>query len=113
MQSPQEVSHLHVADLKWYQDGEDKTVALVNLFPGDDLFIELGWILHGPLQVKLIKDTERGLQAVVRRLSKKVFNMDDPLEYPCYACGANRHVPCVGNQEECVYRVFWVRGGKL
>ena len=111
--SPQQTQHLHIEDLRWFMDGEDNTVAIVNLFPGDDLFIELGWILHGPLQVKLIKDKEHGIKAIVRRLSKKIFNIDDPLEYPCYSCGSNRHVPCEGNLENCTYRVFWVRGGKL
>ncbi len=52
-------------------------------------------------------------RARYRPLRKSEFDLDDPTEYPCASCGAQRKAPCNGEKPECAFRVFFIGGGKL
>ena len=101
-----------LANLRWGHSRSGDRVGSTFLMPGESLKIEEGWVLYGPMHATVIK-SGRHVKTIQRPLPKSVFDIDNPLEFPCVSCGAPRHTPCVGDNEACVYRVFHISGGLL
>ena len=94
-------------DLVWKGTGKIKKARL-NLYPGDTLEVEPGWVIHGPTRVSFTWDKSvRHVKTSYRELS---LDLDDPYEYPCVACGALRFQSCVGSNPACTFRVFELKG---
>ena len=104
----------NLADLKWGHGRTGSKIGNIYLFPGDVLEIKEGWIVTGPADVTVVRRTINSKPEVYKKpLPKTIFDIDNPLEYPCLSCGAPRHAHCLGNNEDCTYRVFHIQGGVL
>ena len=107
--------HYEFNDLVFYMTGtKNKYIAKVPLYPGDSVRIEADWFMYGPAMLTVWHERDTGRISLLQKpLPKDLFDLDNPLEYPCLACGAERFVACLGDNEECTYRVFHSLGGKL
>jgi hypothetical protein len=80
---------------------------------GELLRVEEGWEISGPIRVVFRHyEKENRTKASYSPLRESDWDIDNPLEYPCGYCGAERLEPCIGFNEICTYRVF-SQGGKL
>lgn len=101
-------------DLNWRETKSGVLTSNKSLFPAEYLEIETGWEIHGPVRVHFSwEPSTQHTRVKYKPLRKKEFNMDNPLEFPCGACGAERLAPCVGNEPACAFRVFFISGGVL
>lgn len=101
-------------DLAWREINEGVFSARISLLPSEYLHIEEGWEIDGPVRVSFRwRPKENITRARYRPLRKSEFDLDDPTEYPCASCGAERKAPCNGEKPECAFRVFFIGGGKL
>lgn len=108
------IEYISFKDLEWKQRETGLHVSTVYLYPDQQLNIEVDWVIHGPAKVLLVwYPLSRWLRVRTSPLPKRMFNIDDPLEYPCRSCGAPRLSPCVGEKQACIWRVFYMRGGEL
>jgi len=101
--------------LEWrYIDGSDTRVADISLLAGEYLLIEHGWEIEGPVRAIIsYRENDKYTRVKYRPLPRKDFDLDNALEYPCKSCGAKRHAPCIGDNAQCVFRVFFLSGGVL
>lgn len=100
--------------LEWKTTRAGNQTATIMLNAGEYLHVEEGWDIDGPIRVKITYSPRTDkTTARYSPLPSDKFDMDNPYEYPCASCGAERHVPCVGNKPECAYRVFLMKGGML
>ena len=101
-------------DLSWKNGKVDVLVAHVSLFAGEYLEVEKGWEIDGPIRVSLsYRPAIKRTRIKYKPLRRREFDLDNPLEYPCVACGADRLSPCTDDNPECAYRVFYLKGGLL
>lgn len=101
-------------DLEWRETKAGVFTSHMSLFPAEYLEVEVGWQIHGPVRVSFTwRPEKQHTKARYRPLRKREFNLDDPQEYPCGACGAHRKSPCVGSDPACAFRVMFVGGGIL
>lgn len=102
--------------LEWITSKRNDNIkrAVVSLMPSEVLEIEEGWQVDGPVRVTLrYYKKEKRTTVSYAPLRKNEFDLDNPLEYPCASCGADRLEPCIGFNTQCTFRVFSTRGGKL
>lgn len=100
--------------LAWRETKQGVFTSHVSLFPAEYLHIDNSWEIDGPIRVSFTWiPKDRITRARYRRLRKKEFDLDNPQEYPCVSCGADRKSPCIGDKPECIFRVFLLAGGKL
>ena len=100
--------------LEWKTTRAGNQTATVLLNAGEYFHIEEGWEIDGPIRVKITYSphTDR-TSARYSPLPSDMFDIDNPYEYPCASCGVERHVPCVGDDARCSFRVFLMKGGML
>jgi len=101
--------------LTWHKGDRTGTeYATIDLLAGEYLRIEEGWEIDGPVRVVVMyrKGSEH-TSLRYKPLPREKFDLDNPYEYPCQNCGATRGNPCVGEDEACSFRVFFMRGGFL
>ena len=107
-----QVSEWDTVEWKTTRAGNQTATVLLNA--GEYFHIEEGWEIDGPIRVSFTWiPKDRITRARYRRLRKKEFDLDNPQEYPCLSCGADRKSPCIGDKAECTFRVFFLAGGKL
>lgn len=102
--------------LEWIPSTRNKDIkrAVVSLMPGEVLEIDNDWQVEGPVRVTLrYYQSKKRTLASYAPLGKDEFDLDNPLEYPCASCGADRLEPCIGFNTQCTFRVFSTKGGKL
>lgn len=100
--------------LVWREVKQGVFSSHANLFPAEYLHIDNSWEIDGPIRVSLKWDSSTKVTRIkYKSLRKKDFDMDNPQEYPCASCGADRKSPCIGDKSECTFRVFFLGGGKL
>jgi hypothetical protein len=100
--------------VEWKTTRAGNQTATVLLNAGEYFHIEEGWEIDGPIRVKITYSPHTDTtSARYSPLPSDMFDMDNPYEYPCASCGANRQEVCVGDKPECVYRVFLMKGGML
>ena len=100
--------------LAWRETKQGIFSSHANLFPAEYLHIDDSWEIDGPIRVSLKWNTSTKVTRIkYKSLRKKDFDMDNPQEYPCASCGADRKSPCIGDKFECTFRVFFLGGGKL
>jgi hypothetical protein len=100
--------------LAWRETKQGIFSAHANLFPAEYLHIDNSWEIDGPIRVSLKWNSYTKATSIrYRKLRKKDFDIDNPQEYPCASCGADRKSPCIGDKQECTFRVFFLGGGKL
>lgn len=102
-----------LADLKWGTARSGEQVAKTFLLPGESLYVEGGEFIYGPVALTVVKRANNSYRYSYKPLPASVFDIDDPYEYPCKVCGAPRHAACVGDNSDCMYRVFYHKGGVL
>ena len=86
----------------------------VILLAGETLLLEEGSRVFGPCRVILRHNTHtKRIYATYLPLTSEQLDLDNPLEFPCGYCGAERLEPCIGFNEKCVYRVFSINNGML
>lgn len=101
-------------DLSWKNGKVDVLVSHVSLFAGEYLEVEEGWEIDGPIRLSIsYRLNTKHTRIKYKPLRRREFDLDNPLEYPCVSCGADRLSPCIENNPECVYRVFYLKGGLL
>jgi hypothetical protein len=101
-------------DLAWRETKSDVKTACISLLPDESLRIEQGWEIQGPVRVHFAySEKDNHTKVRYRNLRKREFDLDNPLEYPCGFCGAERFAPCKGNNLYCTYRVWTTNGGVL
>ena len=107
-----QVSEWDTVEWKTTRAGNQTATVLLNA--GEYFHIEEGWEIDGPIRVKITYSphTDR-TSARYSPLPSDMFDMDNPYEYPCVSCGVERHVPCVGDDAKCSFRVFLMKGGML
>jgi hypothetical protein len=100
--------------LVWREVKQGVFSSHANLFPAEYLHIDNSWEIDGPVRVSLKWDSSTKVTRIkYKSLRKRDFDMDNPQEYPCASCGADRKSPCTGDKFECTFRVFFLGGGKL
>ena len=100
--------------LVWREVKQGVFSSHANLFPAEYLHIDDSWEIDGPVRVSLKWNSSTKVTRIkYKSLRKKDFDMDNPQEYPCASCGVERHVPCVGDDARCSFRVFLMKGGML
>jgi hypothetical protein len=100
--------------LVWREVKQGVFSSHANLFPAEYLHIDNSWEIDGPVRVSLKWDSSTKVTRIkYKSLRKRDFDMDNPQEYPCASCGADRKSPCIGDKFECTFRVFFLGGGKL
>lgn len=109
-----DITHITFDKIEWVKRESGLHVSIIYLYPDQQLDIEVDWVVHGPCKVlALWYPNTRWVRLKTTPLPKRLFNLDDPLEYPCRSCGAPRLSPCVGERKACTWRVFYMRGGEL
>ena len=101
--------------LEWQRSKKnpDMLKCEVVLMPDEVLNVEAGWQVAGPLRVVLRhRESKKHTKATYFPLRDTDWDIDNPLEYPCGYCGADRLEACIGFNDACTYRVF-SQGGKL
>lgn len=101
-------------DLVWKTTKSGNKTTRVDLLAGEFIHLEEGWEIDGPVSVYLtyLPSTDH-TRVRYKPLPHSMFNLDDPCEYPCAMCGAKRGEQCIGDNTECAYRVFFMKGGLL
>lgn len=100
--------------LEWKTTRAGNQTTTIMLNAGEYFYMEEGWEIDGPIRVKAtysIRTKKTNFR--FSPLPKDKFDMDNPYEYPCVSCGAERLAPCVGDKPECTFRVFLMKGGML
>lgn len=101
-------------DLTWRETKRGVFKSAISLYPAEYIRIEHDWIIYGPVRVSFTwKPKSNSTSVEYEPLGKDEFNLDDPTEYPCRACGADRKMPCEGENIGCTFRVFLIDGGEL
>jgi hypothetical protein len=101
-------------DLVWKTTQSGNKTTRVDLLAGEFIHLEEGWEIDGPVSVYLTYLPSKDITRVrYKPLPHTMFDLDNPLEYPCAMCGAQRGVQCIGDNTECAYRVFFMKGGLL
>jgi len=84
------------------------------LYPAETLLTEDGSRVYGPCRVVYRHNTKtQRISANYLPLDSQHMDLDNPLEYPCGYCGAERFEPCIGFNDSCTYRVFSTKGSTL
>jgi hypothetical protein len=101
-------------NVDWKTTRTGNQTATIMLNAGEYFYIEDGWEIDGPIRVKITysPSTDK-TSARYSPLPSDKFDIDNPYEYPCASCGVERHVPCVGDDARCSFRVFLMKGGML
>lgn len=82
--------------------------------PAETLMTEDGTRVFGPCRVVYRHNTKtKRVSANYSPLTSAHWDIDNPLEFPCAYCGAERLEPCIGFNDACTYRVFSTRGSSL
>lgn len=109
-----DIDHIKFADINWSMRDSGLHVGVVYLYPDQQLDIEPDWVIHGPSKALVLwYPASRWVRVRTSPLPKRMFDIDNALEYPCQSCGAPRLSPCVGDKHGCTWRVFYMRGGQL
>lgn len=97
--------------LNWREGRGGLIVSELKLHADEYLDIENGNNIVGPARVIISYRTgDTNSQVECLPLDSGDFDYDNPMEYPCQYCGATRGNPCVGDDPQCVWRVFTIGG---